>query len=80
MRLARMGVAVVAVCLALTCVMKGKKALAKLEAQRAFITCKDSTRAARCQTLRDNFIEEVMADYERTCGKEPCEAQEGAAA
>jgi hypothetical protein len=65
-------------CLALTCVLKGKKALAKLEGQRAFLTCQDTKKDDRCQALRDHFIEEVIADYERTCGKEPCEPEAAA--
>jgi hypothetical protein len=54
-------------CLALTCVLKGKKALAKLEGQRAYVDCRESAKETRCQLIREHMIEEVIAEYERTC-------------
>jgi hypothetical protein len=56
-------------CLALTCVLKGKKALAKLEGQRAYADCQKVAKDARCNAIRENIISEVIAEYERTCGK-----------
>jgi hypothetical protein len=53
-------------CLALTCVLSGRKALAKLEGQRAYIDCQENALEARCHAMREHLIEEVIAEYERT--------------
>jgi len=56
-------------CRALTCQLKGHTAIAVLKGVAAVDECRREAVEEACQRLRDNTVEEVIAEYIRICTK-----------
>lgn len=66
-------------CQALTCWTQGGHAVYQLTGARAVAECKEQTKKDRCDTLRTETVEQVLAAYDRLCGNSECkdEASDG---
>jgi hypothetical protein len=58
-------------CRALTCQLKGHTAIAILTGVAAVHACRQQAVEQGCQRLRDNTVDEVMAEYIRICAPRP---------
>ncbi|TCN32767.1 hypothetical protein EV644_12439 [Kribbella orskensis] len=58
-------------CKGLLCSLNGRKALAELAGCIAVLECQEREAGARCQHLLENTVDEILAEYLRTCKKPP---------
>lgn len=65
-------------CLALTCSLEGRRAIAKLTGVLATLNCKDQGVTDRCTWLRDHVVEEILAGCRRKSREGEGRAQTGA--
>jgi hypothetical protein len=59
-------------CLALTCWTKGCSAVSVLTGALAVVECGEEAATARCESLRTNTIDEVLAVVDKKCADKPC--------
>ncbi|HEY5849060.1 MAG TPA: hypothetical protein VIT42_19935 [Microlunatus sp.] len=59
-------------CRALTCWTKASEAISILTGHKAVKDCQENARLKRCGDLATNTVEEVLLEYERLCGTDPC--------
>jgi hypothetical protein len=67
---------VTCLCDALTCWRKGCEAVYQLHGTRAIAECNDKAKEDRCTDLRTKTTDQVLAAYERICGKAGCQEDE----
>jgi hypothetical protein len=60
-------------CQALTCWTKGCEAVYQLRGLRAVAECVDKRNQDRCDLLRTETVEQILAGYDRRCGKRDCD-------
>jgi hypothetical protein len=59
-------------CQALTCWTKGCQAVYELSGAKAVAECKEQAKQDRCDTLRNETVEQVLAAYDRICAEPEC--------
>ena len=59
-------------CRALTCWTKAADAVSVLLGCKAIKDCHRDARATHCQDLADHTVDEILVEYERICGHDPC--------
>ena len=59
-------------CDALNCWRKGCKAVYELKGVEAVAICKRDARQKRCDKLHNETVEQILAGYDRRCGKKEC--------
>jgi hypothetical protein len=59
-------------CRALTCWTKGCAAVSVLTGAKAVAECKRAAREARCEHLRTNTVDEILAMYDKLCPEREC--------
>ncbi len=64
-------------CRALTCWTKGCAAVSVLTGALAVVECQEAATAARCESLRTNTVDEILAVYDKRCGHKPCDDGDG---
>lgn len=60
-------------CQALTCWTKGCHAVYHLTGAKAVAECQEQAKKDRCDKLRNETAEQVLAAYDRLCAEPPCE-------
>jgi hypothetical protein len=60
-------------CRALTCWTKASDAVSILTGCKAVKDCRKAARRKHCEDLATKTVEEILMEYERLCGTEPCE-------
>lgn len=60
-------------CQALTCWTKGCQAVYHLSGAKAIAECKEKAKQDRCDKLRNETVEQVLAAYDRLCAEPECE-------
>ncbi len=64
-------------CLALTTWTTGCQAVSELTRAEAFKQCCEDQAEKRCQALADKTVDEILAVYDRLCGSDPCDDDDG---
>jgi hypothetical protein len=62
-------------CQTLTCWTKGCEAVYKLTGALAVAQCQEQAKLDRCEKLRTETVEQVLAAYDRMCATPPCGAE-----
>lgn len=60
-------------CTALTCWTKACEAVSVLTNAKAVTDCKDEAERARCERLRTNTVDEILARYDKLCPERDCD-------
>jgi hypothetical protein len=63
-------------CQALTCWTKGCQAVYQLSGAKAIAECKEKAKKDRCDKLRNETVEQVLAAYDRLCAEPECTEEE----
>ncbi|WP_412543343.1 hypothetical protein R8Z50_12950 [Longispora sp. K20-0274] len=63
-------------CRALTCWTTGVAAISVLVGKQAFEECRRDARAARCEKLRTETAEAILAAYDKLCPQKDCDGDE----